>query len=105
VGIGARETTTATTANERSMTMRPEYKSRLLRCPDREDTLVRKDVFVHGLEPYVQEALRQAAERDLKPSGFDIAGDDNSIVILRFTRPVPGKREEREASLAAQGES
>jgi tRNA G37 N-methylase Trm5 len=62
--------------------MRPEYKRRLLRRPDREDALVRRDVFVR-LEPRALEMLRQALERGLKPSGFDVAGD---IAILRLER-------------------
>ena len=69
---------------------------------------VRTDVFLHGLPPYPLEALRQALEQGMTPSGLDFGGDDDdddSIVILRFTRPVPGKRDEHEAALAAQGES
>jgi hypothetical protein len=68
----------ATTANKRSMTMRPEWRSRLLR---RKDTLVRSDVLVH--EPRVLEVIRQAVEEGLTPSGFDAAGD---AVILRLER-------------------
>lgn len=62
--------------------MRPEYKSRLLRRHE-EARLVRKDVLVHGAEPYVLEALREAAEQGLSPSGFDVVND---AVILRLER-------------------
>ena len=33
--------------------------------------LVATDVFLHSLEPWAQEALRQAVERGLTPSGLD----------------------------------
>lgn len=45
------------------------------------------NVFLHRLEPSTLEALRQAVEQGLTPSGLDFTGDDDSIVILRFTRP------------------
>jgi hypothetical protein len=48
---------------------------------------VATDVFLHNLEPFTQEALRRAVEQGLTLSGLDFAGDDNSIVIIRFTRP------------------
>jgi len=82
VGIGARETTMGTTANERSMTMRPEYESSLLRRPE-EARLVRSDVFVHELEQGTLETLREAMGRGLTPSSFDFDGD---ILILRLER-------------------
>jgi hypothetical protein len=66
--------------------------------------LVASDVFLNRLETRTLDALRQALEQGLVPSGLDFA-DDDSIVILRFTRPVPGKHEEREGPLAAEGES
>lgn len=44
------------------------------------------DVFLHRLECSTVEALRQAVEQGLTPSGLDFA-DDDSIVVLRFTRP------------------
>jgi hypothetical protein len=49
---------------------------------------VATDVFLHNLEPFTQEALRQALEQGLTPFGLDFAGDDNSIVIIRFFQPV-----------------
>jgi len=51
---------------------------------------VATDVFLHNLEPYTLEALRRALEQGLTPSGLDFAGDDSSIVIIRFTRPHAG---------------
>jgi hypothetical protein len=66
------------------------------------DIPVATDVFLHRLEPSALETLRRALEQGLTPSGSDFAGDDNSIVIIRLTRPRAGKRE---ASLVAQGES
>ena len=42
---------------------------------------MRRDVLVH--EPRVLEAVRQAVEEGLTPSGFDVAGDG---VILRLER-------------------
>ena len=49
---------------------------------------VRTDVFLHGLPPHTLEALSRALEQGLTPSGLDFAGDDSSIAIIRFTRPV-----------------
>jgi len=66
---------------------------------------VATDIFLHDLEPFTQKALRRAVEQGLTPSGLDFAGDDDSIVVLRFTRARAGEAEEREAPLAAQGES
>jgi hypothetical protein len=60
--------------------MNTKYKSSLL-CRPEEDALVRRDVLVH--EPRVLEAVRQAVEEGLTPSGFDVAGD---AVILRLER-------------------
>jgi hypothetical protein len=51
------------------------------------DVPVATDVFLHNLERSTQEALRRAIEQGLTPSGLDFTGDDDSIVILRFTRP------------------
>ena len=56
---------------------------------------VRTDVFIHNLEPLALEALRRAVEQGLTPSGLDFAGDDDSIVILRFTRTPEVEREQR----------
>jgi hypothetical protein len=52
---------------------------------------VATDVFLHRLAPHTLEALRRAVEQGLTPSGLDFAGDDNSIVIIRFTRPRAGE--------------
>jgi hypothetical protein len=51
------------------------------------DIPVRTDVFLHGLGPDTLEMLRRAMEQDLVLCGLDFAGDDDSIVILRFVRP------------------
>lgn len=59
--------------------MRNEPESKLLRR--KEESLLRRDVLVH--EPQVLEAVRQAVEEGLTPSGFDVAGD---AVILRLER-------------------
>lgn len=72
----------ATTANERSMTVRPEYESSLLRRPE-EARLVRTDIFVHELEQGTLETLREAMGRGLTPSSFDFDGE---ILILRLKR-------------------
>jgi hypothetical protein len=49
---------------------------------------VRSDVFLHGLPHHTLEALRQALEQGMTPSGLDFGGDDDdSIVVLRFSRP------------------
>ena len=55
------------------------------------DVLVASDVFFHRLEPRTLDALRQAIERGLVPSGVDFAGDDGSIVILRLIQPRSGE--------------
>jgi hypothetical protein len=57
---------------------------------DRQNVPVRSDVFLHRLEPSTLEALRRAIEQGLTPSSLDFGGDDNSIVVLRFTRPHVG---------------
>ena len=57
---------------------------------DRQNTLVRSDVFIHHLEPATLEALRRALEQGLVPSGLNISGDDEAIVVLRFTRSHVG---------------
>ena len=43
------------------------------------------DVFLHNLERSTLEALRQAMEQGLTPSGLDFAGDH--VAILRLSRP------------------
>ncbi|HET8924131.1 MAG TPA: hypothetical protein VFN26_14175 [Candidatus Acidoferrum sp.] len=55
------------------------------------DIPVATDVFLHNLPPITLEALRRAVEQGLTPSGLDFTGDDDSIVILRFTRPPAGE--------------
>jgi hypothetical protein len=55
------------------------------------DIPVATDVLLHRLKPYTLEALRQAVEQGLTPSGLEFTGDDDSIVILRFTRSCVGK--------------
>jgi hypothetical protein len=51
---------------------------------------VRSDVFIHNLDPFTLESLRRAIEQGLVPSGLNISGDDEPIVVLRFTRPLVG---------------
>ena len=58
--------------------------------PMTDDIPVRTDVFLHRLEPSTLEAFRRTMEQGLKPSGLDFAGDDNSIVIIRFPAPRRG---------------
>ena len=55
------------------------------------DIPVATDVLLHRLKPYTLEALRQAVEQGLTPSGLDFTGDDDSIVILRLARPRAGE--------------
>lgn len=50
------------------------------------DIPVATDVFLHNLPPFTLEALREAVEQGLTPSGLDFAGDVDPIVILRLTR-------------------
>jgi len=72
----------ATTANERSMTVRPEYESSLLRRPE-EARLVRTDIFVHELEQGTLKTLREAIGRGLTSSSFDFDGE---ILVLQLER-------------------
>ena len=58
--------------------------------PMTDDIPVRTDVFIHNLEPFALEALRQTMEQGLKLSGLDFTGDDSSVII-RFTRPRAGE--------------
>ena len=67
--------------------MTSERSMRRAKRLDHENTLVRSDVFIHGLEPSTLEALRRALEQGLVPSDLNISGDDEPIVVLRFTRP------------------
>lgn len=54
-------------------------------------TAVATDVFLHNLEPFTLESLRRTLAQGLTPSGLDFGGDDDSIAILRFTRPRAGE--------------
>src|SRR6202000_2523988 len=54
------------------------------------DVPVATDVFLHNLNRSTQEALRRAVEQSLTPTRLDFTGDDDSIVILRFTQPRAG---------------
>lgn len=66
---------------------------------------VRTDVFIHNLDAFTLEALRRALEQGLTPSGLDFT---EMMTLSRFSASPgrePEKREEREAALAAQGES
>src|SRR5262249_18740276 len=58
---------------------------------DHQPVPVATDVFLHNLEPYTLETLRQAMEQGMKPSGLDFGGDDDSIAIIRFARPRAGE--------------
>jgi hypothetical protein len=48
---------------------------------------VATDVFLQNLEPFALQSLRRAIEQGLVPSGLHITGDDDSIAIIRFTKP------------------
>jgi hypothetical protein len=54
---------------------------------DRKHVPVRSDVFLHDLELSTLEALRRVLEQGLVPSDLNISGDDEPIVVLRFTQP------------------
>ena len=54
--------------------------------PTTGDVPVAADVLLHNLPRFTLEALRGAVEQGLTPCGVDFAGDENSIVIIRFTR-------------------
>jgi len=60
-----------------------------------DDTLVATEVFIHSLNPFTLEMLRRVMQQGLMLSGLDFTGDDDSIVILRFTRTVKLFREQR----------
>lgn len=56
------------------------------------DVPVATDVFIHRLEPFTLETLRVTMEQGLTPSRLDFTGDDDdSVVILRFSRPRAGE--------------
>jgi len=61
-----------------SFAMTQEWRSSLLR-----PRLVRSDIFVHELTPDEVEMIREALERGLKPSGFEVV---ENTLILRFDR-------------------
>ena len=63
------------------------HRTKLLK---RQPVPVRSDVFLHRLEPGTLEALRHALEQGLVPSGLNISGDVEPIVVLRLTRPHTG---------------
>jgi hypothetical protein len=52
------------------------------------DIPVASDVLLHNLEPITLEMLRRAMEQGLVPSGLNISGDDDPIVVLRLTQPA-----------------
>ncbi|HZU42963.1 MAG TPA: hypothetical protein VE994_09850 [Terriglobales bacterium] len=58
---------------------------------NRQPALVREDVFLHGLQPSTLDSLREATEHGLMPTALDFTGDNDSIVILSFTRPSAGE--------------
>jgi hypothetical protein len=60
-----------------------EWRSRLLR-----PRLVRSDVYIQGLEPDEVEMIREALEKGLTPSGFEVVED---TLILRFDRNESGE--------------
>ena len=47
---------------------------------------VMMDIFLHDLDARTIESLRRALAQGLVPTALDFAGDENSIVIIRFTR-------------------
>ncbi len=57
---------------------------------DRQPVPIRSDVFLRGLSPFTLKSLRRAIEQGLMLSSLDFTGDDEPIVILRFTRPHAG---------------
>lgn len=60
---------------------------RLAKLLDPQPVPVRTDIFVHGLDARTLESLRRALAQGLVPTALDFAGNDDSIVIIRFTRP------------------
>ncbi len=65
-------------------------RERIVSRPSQSERLVASDVFLHRLERSTLDALRHALELGLVPSGLNISGDDEPIVVLRFTRPHVG---------------
>ena len=61
-----------------SFAMTQEWRNPLLR-----PRLVRSDVYIQGLEPDEVEMIREALEKGLTPSGFEVVED---TLILRFDR-------------------
>ena len=72
-----------------SFGMTQEWKSSLLRKPE----LLRSDIFIQGLEPDEVEMIREALEKGLTPSGFNVVED---TLILRFDRNELRKHLEEE---------
>src|SRR5271155_2300267 len=61
-----------------SLTMRQEWRSRLLR-----PRMVHEEVFIQGLAHEEAEMIREALEKGLTPNGFEVVED---TLILRFDR-------------------
>jgi hypothetical protein len=61
-----------------SFAMMQEWRSRLLH-----PRLVRSDVYIQGLTQDEVTMIREALQRGLTPSGFEVVED---ILILRFDR-------------------
>jgi hypothetical protein len=59
--------------------------------PTTGDIPVRADILLHNLDSYTLEMLRRAMEQGLTPCGLNFSGDDDSIAIIRFTRPRAGE--------------
>jgi hypothetical protein len=55
------------------------------------DIPVATEVFLHNLDTFTLESLRRVIEQGLVPSGLKILGDDEPIVVFRFTRPRAGE--------------
>jgi hypothetical protein len=70
---------------------RSKLLDRSIISPTTGNVLVATDILLHNLDAYTLETLRRAMEQGLKPSGLDFTGDDDSIVILRFTRTRAGE--------------
>ena len=82
--------------------MRNEPESKLLRR--KEESLVRRDVLVH--EPRVLEAVRQAVEEGLTPSGFDVAANETRLrnEHAMKTQQVPERQPVARERLQAQAQ-
>jgi hypothetical protein len=49
---------------------------------------VRTDVFLHDLDARTIESLRGALAQGLVPTALEFGKNEDSIVVLRFTRPA-----------------